>query len=258
MSLAAETEDLEALFDQVAAESAVKPASVHLTIVAEQTGPVNDAPAVVPAAAAAAEPADLFHRVGQLTRTLHDALRELGYDKSLQSAAEKLPDARDRLNYIATLTGQAAERALSAVERGQALQQGLGGEAARLAQSWDQLHAGALSVEAFKTLVGETHGFLALLPAKSGETCAQFHEIMMAQDFHDLTGQVINRIVTLATSLESQLVKLLIESRQAARGADAAGGESEWLTGPAVNAQGRGDVVANQAQVDELLGSLGF
>ena len=248
MGAAAELDDLEALFDQVAAESAAK--------VVEIPEAVQEKSIEVKSEAAANEPADMFQRVGHLTRTLHDALRELGYDKSLQCAADTLPDARDRLNYIATLTGQAAERALTAVERGQALQKGVGGEGARLAKSWDALHAGKLSVDEFKTLAAESRAFLAALPAKADETGAQFHEIMMAQDFHDLTGQVINRVVTLATTLESQLIKMLIEARPAGQGGGA--GESEWLTGPAMNAGGRSDVVANQAQVDELLGSLGF
>jgi chemotaxis protein CheZ len=250
MGAAAELDDLEALFDQVAADTAAKSVDVK----------IEEKPQAQAAEAAANEPADMFHRVGQLTRTLHDALRELGYDKSLQCAADTLPDARDRLNYIATLTGQAAERALTAVERGQALQKGVGGESARLAKSWDALHAGKLSVDEFKALAAETRVFFAALPAKADETGAQFHEIMMAQDFHDLTGQVINRVVTLATTLETQLIKMLIEARPAGQGTGtgASSGDTEWLTGPAMNAGGRSDVVANQAQVDELLGSLGF
>jgi chemotaxis protein CheZ len=242
---AAGLDDLEALFDQVAADKAARDA---VEVKSE------DKPQPQLVEAPANEPADMFQRVGQLTRTLHDALHELGFDKSLQCAADNLPDARDRLNYIATLTGKAAERALTAVERGQALQKEVGGGAQKLAASWDALHAGKLSVDEFKALAAETRGFLAGLAAKSGETDAQFHEIMMAQDFHDLTGQVINRVVTLATTLETQLVKMLIEARPAGTG----GAEAEWLSGPAMNAAGRSDVVANQAQVDDLLGSLGF
>jgi chemotaxis protein CheZ len=250
MGAAAELDDLEALFDQVAADTAAKTVEVKT----EEKPPHQVVEA--DAAVATSEPTDMFHRVGQLTRTLHDALRELGYDKSLQHAADKLPDARDRLNYIATLTGQAAEKALTAVERGQALQKDVGAEGARLAKSWDALHAGALSVEEFKKLAADTRGFLAALPGKSEETGAQFHEIMMAQDFHDLTGQVINRIVNLATTLETKLIKVLVDARPDGQGTGAC--ESEWLTGPAMNADGRSDVVANQAQVDDLLGSLGF
>lgn len=254
MGNVAELDDLEALFDQVAAQSQ-----------AAKAEPANDAPAQgePPAAepsAAAGEPpeGDMFHRVGQITRTLHDALRELGYDRNLENAVHNLPDARDRLNYIATLTGQAADRALSAVERGQEIQKAQQEASARLSASWEKLHAGQLGVEEFKALAAETREFLAAAPKHAEDTRAQFHAIMMAQDFHDLTGQVINRIVSLANNLETQLVKMLIDARPADAGGAAGGAATEWLGGPAMNAAERTDVVANQAQVDDLLESLGF
>jgi chemotaxis protein CheZ len=243
-------EDLEDLFDQVARESqAARDAQPPAAMIPAEPTAVEDS-------AAEAQPGDIFHRVGLLTRTLHDALRELGYDRNLESAVQNLPDARDRLNYIATLTGKAAERALSAVECGQEIQGGLAQASAGLSAQWEKLYAGELSVEQFKALAGETRKFLATTPQHASETKAQFHEIMMAQDFHDLTGQVIGRVVTLAQCLEGQLVKLLIDSRPAEAGSHS-GGE-EWLTGPAMNVEGRTDVVANQAQVDDLLESLGF
>jgi chemotaxis protein CheZ len=135
------------------------------------------------------------------------------------------------------------------------VQKDVAGGAAKLAASWDALQAGKLSVDEFKALAAETRGFLGGLAGKCDETDAQLHEIMMAQDFHDLTGQVINRVVTLATTLETQLLKMLIEARPAGAGEAA---NQEWLTGPAMNTEGRSDVVANQAQVDDLLESLGF
>jgi chemotaxis protein CheZ len=266
MAAAAEAEDLEALFDQIAAQRAPLPApapapaapAAALAAVAPPAALAVPAPAAAPAPAEASNdaqtPPDVYQRVGALTRTLHDALKELGYDRQLECAVEKLPDARDRLNYIARLTGEAAEKALAAVERGQAVQRKVGDDAARLAADWDRLYAGALGVEEFKRLAGETRGFLAALPRQAGETDAQLHEIMMAQDFHDLTGQVINRIVPLAQNLEAQLLQLLLEARPDGR----RGKDEEWLTGPAMNAGARSDVVQGQAQVDELLASLGF
>ncbi len=235
--MSATADDLEALFDQVAAQSAAK------VVVKEE----------VPAEKKLEQPKDMFQRVGELTRTLHDALRELGYDRSIEQAVSGLPDARDRLGYIAKLTGQAADRALAAVEKGQACLKAGDAERAALAAKWDKLFDGKSSVEEFKALAAETR---ACLKKDSVEAHAQFSEVMMAQDFHDLTGQVINRMVTMAQCLEQQLLQLLLESRP--EGAPAAANEQEWLTGPAMNAEGRTDVVANQAQVDNLLESLGF
>jgi chemotaxis protein CheZ len=259
MGAVAEIDDLEALFDQVAASSAAERQEASAPIAAPTVASV---PAPVAAgdlavAVTPGEPADMFNRVGHLTRTLHDALRQLGYDRNLEYAAANLPDARDRLNYIAELTGKAAERALTAVERGQSLQQALAADAERLGGEWQRLYAGQLSVEEFKRLAGETRDYLAATPKRADQTRAELHEIMMAQDFHDLTGQVINRVVSLAQNLETQLVTLLIESSaEAVPASDDCTGE--WLTGPAINAESRNDVVSSQSQVDDLLESLGF
>lgn len=241
--MSAAVDELEALFDQVAAETAAK-ATVPAT------------PQLVAAEVAAADAGNdsMFNRVGQLTRTLHDALHELGYDRSIEKAVAGLPDARDRLDYIAKLTGQAAERALAAVERGQTVQGRIGADGAKLSARWESLYAGKLSVDEFKALAGETRAYLGGIEDKSAEVGAQLHEVMMAQDFHDLTGQVIGRIVAMAQSMEKQLLQLLIDARPT--GTAEAG--QEWLTGPAMNAAARSDVVANQEQVDKLLETLGF
>lgn len=242
-------DDLEALFDQVSAASAA----------ARSEAPAADASASpdggAPAAAEDVEPHDVFHRIGSLTRNLHDALRELGYDKNVETAVNALPDARARLAYIANLTGNAAERALGAAERGTALQESVQADAAELARAWEDVYAGKQSVEAFKATADRTRAFLASVAQRSGETNAQFIEVMMAQDFHDLTGQVINRIASVATGLEEQLVKLLLDTTPPERRNEV---ESTWLSGPVVDATGRTDVVTSQGQVDDLLESLGF
>lgn len=252
-------EDLEALFDQIAAERAAGDEAVD---VAPEIDPAADA--AVAAVDEAIEhhtyaepppPQEVFQRIGALTRNLHDALRELGYDKAVEQAVSSLPDARDRLTYIADLTGQAAERALTAVEQGQQYQNEVQTEANRLAAQWDRVFSGELPLEEFKHTAVETRAFLKDLERQTTQTNAQFTEIMMAQDFHDLTGQVIQRIVKVAQNLESQLVKLLIETTPPEK---RPASESEWLTGPAMNAAQRDDVVTNQQQVDDLLESLGF
>lgn len=268
-----DSDDLEALFDSVAAQRTASPAAPTAAAAAAPEAAAGDsdelealfdrvsservqapvAHAAAPASAAPEDPAEhLFHRVGQLTRTLHDALRELGYDKKIASAANSLPDARDRLVYIATLTGQAAERVLGAVEAAQDDERRLEAASRGLAERWRRLYAKELSVDEFKVLAGETRDFLAGVPAHAGAVQQRLHEIMMAQDFHDLTGQVIKKVVELAATLESSLVALLVETQQAERKPD-----EGWLSGPAVRTD-RPDVVANQAQVDSLLESLGF
>jgi chemotaxis protein CheZ len=238
----ADEEDLEALFDRVSAER------------------VSTGPAAPPLASASAEAesaaigdADSIHqRIGHLTRTLHDALRSLGYDRKIAAAAQSLPDAQDRLSYIATLTGQAAERVLAAVEVGQQEQQGVERDSRALAGRWEALYAGTLSVDEFKTLASDTRAFLGALPARAASTSGQLHEIMMAQDFHDLSGQVIKRVGKIANDLESSLVAILVETSPGSPS------DEGFLTGPNVKGAAAPDHVHGQAQVDALLESLGF
>ncbi|MFO1413523.1 MAG: protein phosphatase CheZ [Burkholderiales bacterium] len=243
--------DLEALFDQVAAEHAAQEAATSVTAAA-------GAPVAAAEAAPAVDPDDpnamLFQRLGQVTRMLHEALRELGYDRKLQSAASTMPDARKRLEYVATLTGRSANVVLEGVEHAQSLQTSLETTAAALGGRWKSLYAGALSPDEFKALAGETNAFLGDVQAKAAATRGHLHEMMMAQDFHDLTGQVIKKIVDIAHTVEGSLVDLLLATK-AAEEIEAAPAS---LAGPAVGNEPAGEVVASQEQVDQLLNSLGF
>lgn len=198
--------------------------------------------------------ADVLNRVGRLTRSLHDTLTELGYASRLQEyAAEAIPDTRARLAYVVTMTEQAASRALNAVEVARPLQDELGGEAEQLVARWDALYRNELSVGEFKALAGQTREFLRAAPQKTRATGEQLREIMMAQDFQDLTGQVIKRITDCAQEMESQLLKLLVDHAPPEKRSEA----TSLLNGPQINGKGK-DVVTSQAQVDELLESLGF
>jgi len=231
--------DLEALFDSIVAANAAPP---------EAAGACCDHDGTDAASR------ELLTKVGKLTRALHDSLRELGYDKSLQAAAASIPDSRARLAYVATLTENAAERALNATEAARPLQEELACGATALSTQWDRLMDRQLSVEEFKALVGETRRYLGSVPQRTDATCTQLTEIMMAQDFQDLTGQVIKKVTDAAHEVEQRLVELLVEQMPAARRGEPAG----LLNGPVINAAGRSDVVTSQDQVDELLESLGF
>lgn len=251
MTAGNDEEDLEALFDQISAERAK---SLH------EEKPAAKASAPEAPAAASDEDGrqvpDTFDRIGKLTRNLHDALLQLGYDKTMQKAVSAMPDTRDRLNYIATLTGQAAERTLGALEQAKPIQEQMQQQASNLSGEWDRLLTGKMPLEQFKPLVLNTHKFLQGVPESTDRTNSQLLEIMMAQDFHDLTGQVIKKIVDLAQGLEQELLKLLLEISP--QGASLQSQFEGNLNGPVINGDGRSDVVTNQAQVDDLLESLGF
>jgi chemotaxis protein CheZ len=257
------TEDLEALFDQIAEQRSSQEKAVSSSTPASlaPAATLKSEAAAAKAAAAEAEtnpetgePYDIFQRVGMLTRNLHDALRELGYDKGIDSAVGALPDARARLTYIANLTGQAAEKALTMAEQGADIQSKIESEASTLTKGWDDLFAGRQTLEQFKDTATHTHEFLRSLPKRTSDSGALFTDIMLAQDFHDLTGQVVNKIASIAQNIEDQLVKLLIDATPPEKREDV---ESTWLNGPVIDTK-RNDVVTDQGQVDDLLASLGF
>ncbi|MBN9430360.1 MAG: protein phosphatase CheZ [Burkholderiales bacterium] len=195
-----------------------------------------------------AEQPDVYQRLGSLTRTLHDALRELGYDRDIESAMNSLPDARTRLSYIQRLTGEAAEKVLNSVDRARAEQDSLANGARRAIAELKTDPVKAVST-------GSILNLLEHVEQTSERTNGMLTEIMLAQDFHDLTGQVICKVVELAQGLEGQLLKLLVEATPEPQRSMI---EPGWLNGPAMNVAQRSDVVTDQSQVDDLLESLGF
>ena len=198
---------------------------------------------------------DVHHKIGQLTRQLHDTLSELGLADKLRGAAEELPDAKSRLTYIARLTGEAAEKVLNRVDEAKSQNDHLAAETHRVKSLLVQDPVAAVAK-------GHIMNFLGDVEQSHQEIDQHLTEIMMAQDFHDLTGQVIKRVVNLASTLEDQLVALLIQT--APPGAPvtpavkAMAEHTIVLDGPVVNAEGNPDVVTSQSQVDDLLASLGF
>lgn len=231
-----DSEELEALFDSIAAGGGQEPAGG--------------------AASGGSAPGDVYTRLGQLTRQLYDAMCQLGYGDALERVARReIPDARERLAYIAEMSEQAAVRTLNAVEKIQPIQGALESASQRLDSRWDKLYENRLSVEEFKRLSADTRDFMEEFSTRTRKTNALLLEIVVAQGFQDLTGQVIKKIFALARMMEQELLQLLVDAippeKKATLGAD-------FLNGPVINPAGRDDVAINQAQVDELLESLGF
>lgn len=252
-----DSDDLQALFDSVSADYTAPAAPPPAAVVAP-------APVSAPAAVAASDEATsgtwpvqeaVFQRIGHMARQLHDTIRELGYDKVLEKTVTAIPDAKDRLAYVANLTEQAACRVLNATDIANPMLDGIEASSKSLGARWDRVFANQMGVDEFKQLAAETRQFLGSgLPSQSQEMRAQLTEIMMAQDFQDLTGQVIKKIVSLAQDLESGLMSVLVEVVPDERRTQEV---DSLMNGPVINAEGR-DVVVNQAQVDDLLESLGF
>lgn len=243
-----DSDELEALFDSIVQATFEKPDAAPAPAAAAQPAP---AATLVPVESGG----DIHASIGHLTRALHDTLRELGYDKTLEQAVGKMPDARDRLNYISTLTEQAAVKTLNAVEESKPLQQSLEAGATQLSARWQELFERKLDVEQFKALVHQTRDYLHDVPRQTQATNAQLMDIVMAQDYQDLTGQVLKKLAETVQQLENQLLALLIASLPADKKKEV---DDSLLNGPVINAEGRADVVTSQEQVDDLLESLGF
>lgn len=200
------------------------------------------------------EAEDLIGKIAQLTRMLRDSMRELGLDQAIKEAADAIPDARDRLGYVARMTEQAANRVLNAAEAVQPLQETMQRRARDLDDRWQAWFDQPVELTEARELVDDTRNLLREVPADTQKSLDLLLEIIMAQDFQDLTGQVITRMLGVIGTIEQELVQVLIDNAPKEKRDDT----HSLLNGPQTNPAGKTDVVANQDQVDDLLASLGF
>ncbi len=248
-------DDFDALFDSVSASAAVPSAAAE--------APVAAAPEAPPAAAAgvpgeAADPVDqsdkpMFERLGGIVRLLHDSLRELGYDKALTEASSQIVDAQDRLEYVATLTEQAANKVLNTLDEGMPAQDVLSKKAKDMDSRWTALFDGKLSLEEFKALAGDSRQFAQAVAEATEAEKARLLEIMMAQDFQDITGQLIKKVVNITKTVEHELAQLLRDNAPAEVREKLAQKPVPLMQGPSVPS-----VALDQDNVDDLLADLGF
>jgi chemotaxis protein CheZ len=191
---------------------------------------------------------EVFQQLGTITRLLHDTMQQLGVMPKLQIATDGLPDARSRLSYIATKTAAAAEKVLNSVDQAKA-------EHNAITDSTRAIAAQIVADPVKAVASGAVMNFVNEVESSTKRIDDHLTDIMMAQDFHDLTGQVVAKVVTLANDLEDSLVKLLIQVVPEGVREQV---DPNVLNGPVVNPEGRADVVSSQGEVDDLLASLGF
>jgi len=182
-------------------------------------------------------------------RLMHDSMRQLGFDKSLSEVASQLPDAQGRLSYVAELTEQAANKVLNATDEGMPAQDLLAKNAKKIEGRWDDPFAGKMSVADFKVLAKDSKSFASEVSASTDAEKARLLEIMMAQDFQDLTGQLIKKVLLITQAVENSLAQILIDNAPA----EIKEKVIELMQGPSVP-----KAALEQDDVDNLLDSLGF
>lgn len=230
-------EDLDALFDQVAQSTS-------------QLGTVVTHPAVdLPVKESVKKGQEIYSRLGALVRELHEALKELGYDRTLDSTLREVVDSKDRLEYIASLTEKAANSVLNAVDEGLPVQDAQLSQAKNLEDRWADMFAGKLNIDEFKILAADARDFSSLIAENSKLEKKRLMDIMMAQDFQDITGQIIKKVVALSKNLECELAQILVEYAPEV----VVDKSFDLLAGPATP-----ENALAQDDVDKLLDDLGF
>ena len=206
----------------------------------------------------------MFAQVGELTRELHDALVSFQSDTRLiDMTGHDLPDAKDRLNYVIEMTDNAANKTMDAVDTCLPVTDKLIADLDSVIPSWKKLMGRNLPLSEFKTLCYQIDSMLSESNKSALTLRASLTDILMAQDFQDLTGQMIRRVISLVQEIESKLVGILTvchdgDLEELINDDKKNVKQSTEAEGPIMHAEERDDVVNGQDDVDDLLSSLGF
>ncbi len=199
---------------------------------------------------------ELYQDMGKLTRELHDAISNFGIDDSINIMAEKsIPDARERLNYVISKTDEAANSTLEAVEESIPICNDLNKRALELHGSWQKFTKRELSADEFRQLSKDIDEFFVKTYDIS-KVKEHLTSVLLAQEYQDLTGQIIKKVINLVGEVEDKLVGLIqiTGAPQISEEKD----DSSSLDGPPVPGIAHKDTVSGQDEVDDLLSSLGF
>lgn len=187
---------------------------------------------------------ELYAQLSRLTQNLHKTLDDLNHDDSLLiQTKHDIPDATERLQYVISATEDASNKTLNSAENA--------------LSALDNLE------ESLKSVLTDDQAWsikISLQPIQNELT-----QIMLAQSFQDLTGQVLNRVILIISSLEQSLLDLIsrsghdydaipmrVESLETQQAQQAKG------IGPNVTAASKADSAGSQDDVDDLLSQLGI
>lgn len=201
----------------------------------------------------------IFQEIGKLTRELHEALNAFRLDDRISTLAnEEIPDAKERLAYVVRMTEEAASRTLARIEESQPLCEEMRRRSGALATGWERFRRREMDVSEFRELSRELGEFFVWTGDSVNKMHSGLSDVLMAQSFQDLTGQIIKRVITLVEEVEGNLVNLIRLSGQRLAPTGPAVTSAEKLEGPQIRGKEQADAVKSQDEVDDLLSSLGF
>jgi chemotaxis protein CheZ len=203
---------------------------------------------------------DIMAELRDLTVNLRGALDRFRLDVRLTDLAEKeIPDARQRLSHVVKLTDGAAHRTLDLVERSGPLAERTAREATWLGEAWTHFRARTIATDEFNELVKRMDTFLPAARADSDTVRANLAEVLLAQGYQDLTGQIIRSVSHLVEEVEKTLNDLARLARGEAASAQSADpARSPSNSGPVVPGVSGDATVSDQSDVDALLSDLGM
>lgn len=202
----------------------------------------------------------LFKEIGRLTRQLHDTMVSFSVDSKIAAMTEHdIPDAKERLQYVIHMTEEAADKTLTAVENLVPISQQLNDQVALLSAKWGRFLDREMPLDEFKSMSSEISRHFKESKAGLEQVQSGLNDILMAQGFQDITGQIIRRVIDLVQELEISMVKLISISGRKSGGPASSQAHPE-LPGPVVPGvdDREGGVATSQVDVDDLLSSLGF
>ena len=201
----------------------------------------------------------LFQEVGKLTRQLHDAMGNFRDDERISNLAEnRIPDARERLNYVIERTEESAHRTLNAVEEALPIAHELEESGSAMREEWAKFTRREMNAEEFRQMSKRIEGFLESVEVDAKHLNKGLSDVMMAQDFQDLTGQIIRQVIDLVQDLEEGLVSVIKNSGRMGTVVEESNDMDIAAEGPQVNKEDDPNVMSGQDDVDDLLSSLGF
>lgn len=207
----------------------------------------------------------LYQEIGHLTRALHESIKNFKLDGGGQG--NDIDEAHEGLAYVVEMTAKAANKTMDKVEESMPLSEEIASESSEIKQEWKRFLNKEMQPAEFRELTKRIDGFLDKASINTRKLNSNLNEILLAQDFQDLTGQVIQKVTAMVTDVESRLVNLVSMAGQVDQMTGIQHEEVETPEdevdphkgeGPQIKAEEKENVAANQDDVDDLLSSLGF